>query len=249
MTYHLMAGLYDQFMEDAPYDKWFEFTESIINKYKVHPNKMIDLGCGTGEVTLKLAKGYDITGVDFSTDMLTIAEQKASEENLQIKWIHQDLRELEGLSEFDFAFSFCDVMNYMTTKRDVQKVFENVSNLLKEKGLFVFDVHSLSHVEEALVGNTFADVTDDNAYIWNCFPGDVEGEMYHELTFFASNGDNYSRFDETHHQRTFPVAVYDDLLKKCNLEIVNIFGDFSIENEFSEENAERIFIVAQKRTR
>jgi 2-polyprenyl-3-methyl-5-hydroxy-6-metoxy-1,4-benzoquinol methylase len=249
MSYHLMARLYDQFMEDAPYDKWIEFTEFLIKKYNVTKPKMVDLGCGTGEVTVQLAKKYEIIGVDYSSDMLTIAEQKATENNVVINWINQDLRELEGLSQINLAVSYCDVMNYITTEAEVQKVLTNVANLLEEDGIFVFDVHSMRHIEEDLIENTFADVTDDNAYIWFCYPGDNKGEMFHELTFFASSGDNYSRFDETHHQRTFPLSVYQELLKECNLQILDIYADFSIENDFSEENADRIFIIAQKSTR
>ncbi|WP_042146035.1 class I SAM-dependent methyltransferase [Paucisalibacillus sp. EB02] len=249
MSYQLMARLYDEFMMEAPYGKWVEFTEYVINKYNLNAPKMIDLGCGTGEITVQLAKKYPITGVDYSSDMLTIASQKAAETNLTINWIHQDLRELEGLSEFDLAISFCDVMNYITTESELNKVFSNIANLLNEDGIFIFDVHSMKHIEEELIENTFADVTEDNAYIWFCYPGEHKGEMFHELTFFASDRDNYSRFDETHHQRTFSVNVYQNLLKNCGLEILNIYADFSIENDFSEESADRIFIIAQKRTR
>jgi len=247
MSYQLMARLYDEFMMDAPYEKWVEFTEFVVNKYNIERPKIIDLGCGTGEITVQLAKKYPITGVDYSTDMLTIAAQKAIEANLDINFIHQDLRELEGLSEFDMAISYCDVMNYITSESELHKVFSNVANSLKNEGIFIFDVHSMKHIEEDLIEKTFADVTDDNAYIWFCYPGDHQGEMFHELTFFTSDKDNYSRFDETHHQRTFSVDVYQNLLKNCGLEVLNIYADFSIEKDFSEESSERIFIIAQKR--
>jgi ubiquinone/menaquinone biosynthesis C-methylase UbiE len=250
MTYQLMARLYDQFMTDAPYDKWVELTENIMERYQLGKPNIVDLGCGTGEITLKLKqRGYSIIGVDASTDMLTIAEQKASEINQTIQWIHQDLRELHGLSNIDLAISYCDVINYITSKSDVEIVFQHVSEVLNDNGLFVFDVHSMTHVETNLIGNTFADVTDENAYIWFCYEGEAKGEMYHDLTFFSRNGDQYMRFDETHHEQTFPVSVYEEMLKKCGLEILAICGDFLLENAFSEEETERIFIIAQKRTR
>ncbi|WP_047986347.1 class I SAM-dependent DNA methyltransferase [Ornithinibacillus californiensis] len=249
MAYQLMAGLYDQFMGDAPYDQWVKLTERIIKQYDLKTPRIIDLGCGTGEITIKLAKNYSITGIDYSSDMLTIAEQKASVKNLKIDWVHQDLVDLEGLVGFDVAISYCDVINYITSIESLQKVFTNVAKALNENGILVFDIHSVKHVEEELVGNTFSDVTESSAYIWNCFPGDHEGEMFHELTFFQKNGESYSRFDETHHQQTFAVHVYKELLNNAGLEILNIHADFLLENNFSESNAERIFIIAQKRTR
>ncbi|MFS0672875.1 class I SAM-dependent DNA methyltransferase [Ornithinibacillus sp. 179-J 7C1 HS] len=249
MAYQLMASLYDQFMEDAPYDNWVEFTKKIIEKYHLKAANVIDLGCGTGEITLKLAKEFNITGVDYSTDMLTIASQKANEENVKVNWIHQDLRELEGLNNFDLAISYCDVINYITTEEDVQEVFLHVSQALNDHGIFIFDVHSIKHVVEDLIGNSFSDVTEDSAYIWTCYPSEIEGEMFHELTFFKSNGNTYERFDESHHQRTFPIKVYQQLLNHAGFEILAFHRDFLLEDDFSEGEAERIFVIAQKRTR
>ncbi|GGA68874.1 class I SAM-dependent DNA methyltransferase [Ornithinibacillus halotolerans] len=246
MAYQLMANLYDRFMEEAPYDKWVQFTESIINRNNLHVSNIVDLGCGTGEITVQLSEKYSITGVDFSTDMLAIAEQKAMESKQKIDWVHQDIRNLSGLSGYDLAVSYCDVINYITSESDVQKVFSNVYELLNNNGIFIFDVHSLSHVEDNLIGHTFSDVNDESAYVWFCFEGDEQGEMIHDLTFFAYNGENYERFDETHYQRTFSVHVYKNLLEKCGFEKISFYGDFSLENEFSLENAERIFIIAQK---
>ncbi|WP_010094125.1 class I SAM-dependent DNA methyltransferase [Ornithinibacillus scapharcae] len=246
MAYQLMAKVYDQFMAEAPYDKWVTFTEEILNRYNLNNPAIVDLGCGTGEITVELAKKYDVTGVDYSSDMLTIAEQKAGEHQVKVKWIHQDIRELTGISNIDLAISYCDVINYITTVEEVHTVFRSVREALKDDGLFIFDVHSLRHVEENLIGNTFSDVTENSAYIWDCFAGKDQGEMFHELTFFASNGDTYSRFDETHHQQTFSLEVYREILENTGFEILSICADFSIENGFSEEEAERIFIIAQK---
>ncbi len=46
--------------------------------YDVNPDLVCDLACGTGNITIPLAKrGYDMTGVDISEDMLNIAREKA----------------------------------------------------------------------------------------------------------------------------------------------------------------------------
>ncbi|WP_047981436.1 class I SAM-dependent DNA methyltransferase [Ornithinibacillus contaminans] len=249
MAYHqVMAELYDKLMEDAPYDKWVTFTEAVLESYQVSGAKVADFGCGTGEITVRLSEnGYEVTGVDYSADMLAIAEQKGTAANQTIRWIHQDLRELAGISQMDVVVSYCDVMNYITAKEDVQQVFKNVNKALSDNGLFIFDVHSLHHVEQDLVDHTFADVTDDSSYIWFCYPGESEGEMYHDLTFYHLQKDHYVRFDESHHQRTYSVATYRQLLENSGFEILKICGDFSVEMAFSEENAERIFFIAQKK--
>lgn len=247
MTYQYMAHVYDDFMSSAPYDQWVLFTEKVLESSHKQVNRIADLGCGTGEITTLLAnKGYSLTGIDNSAEMLSLAEQKAFKQNLNIHWLKQDLRSLDGLNHFDAAISFCDVINYITTLEDVKRVFQNVWNLLNNGGLFLFDVHSIAHVENNMVNNTFAEVTDKTSYIWFCNEGDVEGEMYHDLTFFTLNNNHYSRFDETHFQKVYSTDVYKQLLKENGFKINGIYNDFQFcKNSFT-KSPERIFFVVEK---
>ncbi|SET61952.1 Methyltransferase domain-containing protein [Oceanobacillus limi] len=251
MSYQQMALLYDKLMEDAPYDAWVTFTESILQQFGIKDAHIADLGCGTGEITYRLAsKGYHMVGVDYSADMLAIAEQKVSKLNLPIHWLNQDLKDLHGLDQMDAAISYCDVMNYITETDELEAVFHHVANSLKPGGLFIFDVHSLHHVQDNLINQTFADVTEEASYIWDCSEGDYPGEMYHDITFFMlDEGNKYTRFDETHHQRTYSVSIYEQLLKKSGFININFYSDFSLENQYLEEKVERIFIIGEKGSR
>ncbi|RDW21740.1 class I SAM-dependent DNA methyltransferase [Oceanobacillus chungangensis] len=249
MAYQQMAFVYDKLMSDAPYDSWINFTMKVIQNSGKQVKEIADLGCGTGEITTKLAeRGYVMTGVDYSSDMLAYAEHKASERNVSIQWLHQDLKELEGLANLDAAISYCDVMNYITAEDDIKQVFVRIADSLKAGGLFMFDVHSLQHVEQNYVNQTFADVTDDASYIWFCSEGDEPGEMFHELTFFSLDGDRYTRFDEYHHQRTYSVNFYKKLLEAAGFENINIYADFSLKEENINDQSERIFFIAEKRS-
>lgn len=168
MPYQKLAYVYDSFMSDAPYDRWIDFTKQMIKKTGT-VNQIIDLGCGTGEISIRLAReGYQLIGVDFSHDMLAVAQQKASQAQLQVHWVHQDIRALEGFSDIDMIVSYCDVINYMTTEEDLCFVFNHVHKSLREGGLFVFDIHSLFHVKNNLINQTFSYVDDRMSYIWHC---------------------------------------------------------------------------------
>ncbi|HLR61104.1 MAG TPA: class I SAM-dependent methyltransferase [Lentibacillus sp.] len=249
MAYHQMAHYYDLLMEDAPYDKWISFTEQIIHQSGKKIESIVDLGCGTGQITTRLARaGYRMIGADSSADMLSIADQRARAENLTVQWVHQDLRTLTGIENQDMAVSYCDVLNYITEPDELPAVLENAADSLKPGGLFVFDIHSLNHVENHLVNQTFAEVSDAVSCIWFCLEGENQGEMYHDLTFFVENEGQYARFDEWHHQRTFSVNLFKDLLNDAGFDIQLISGDFSLENDKIDELAERIFITAVKRS-
>lgn len=249
MTYQQMAYVYDQFMDDAPYDQWVTFVKKMIQQAHLDVDHIVDLGCGTGEITINLAEaGYHMTGVDLSSEMLATAEQKANYKQQKIHWLKQDLRSLRGLHHYDVAVSLCDVINYITTPREVERVFYHVFQLLRDGGLFIFDVHSLYHVENQMIHHNFSDVTDTSAYIWFCDEGEEPGEMYHDLTFFLKNGSTYERFEETHFQKTFHVDEYKRFLKKAGFRIKGIYSDFSIERNKIPEVAERIFFCAEKTT-
>lgn len=248
--YTHFASVYDAFMEEAPYDKWVSFTKDICKKHQLSPDSIVDLGCGTGEIALRLAdEGYAVTGVDMAQDMLTIAEQKSQLHSQRISWVHQDIRTLTGMKQMDLAVSYCDVMNYITEEDEINQTFKGIYDCLRHDGLFIFDIHGMQYVENALVEHTFSDVNDQMAYIWNCFGGESAGEMFHELTFFVKQNEGYRRFDEDHHQRTYETSFYTKTLQQVGFSKIEIYTDFSVKNQNQEQSGERIFIVAQKQSR
>ena len=73
-AYTGFAQVYDKFMDNIEYDKWCEYLVSILKEYGVNDGIVLDLGCGTGNITERLSdKGYDMIGVDYSQEMLNIA--------------------------------------------------------------------------------------------------------------------------------------------------------------------------------
>ncbi|MBQ2803886.1 MAG: class I SAM-dependent methyltransferase, partial [Lachnospiraceae bacterium] len=121
-AYQDFAGVYDEFMDETPYEEWSERIESLIKKYGVskpeqnaedaltsEKNLVVDLGCGTGTLTeLLYEKGYDMIGVDVSESMLNIAMEKREKSGAQILYLLQDMRELELYSPVGTVISVCD---------------------------------------------------------------------------------------------------------------------------------------------
>lgn len=81
-TYTDFAGVYDNFMDDIPYEAWSSFVRNLLEVYDVYPdgNTVIgELGCGTGTMTkLFLEAGYNIEASDLSEAMLAVAKKKCS---------------------------------------------------------------------------------------------------------------------------------------------------------------------------
>jgi SAM-dependent methyltransferase len=248
MTYQHFAYIYDKLMKDVPYPKWLEFFSNKKDLFNIDGKNVLDLACGTGSLSIPLAKlGFNVVGVDLSSEMLTVAEEKARNENITITFFQQDMSDLSGFEGFDYVVCFCDSINYLKNENDVIETFNTVYNTLNHNGLFMFDVHSIEKIQEVFLDQTFVSNEEDVSYIWNCFEGEYDYSVEHELTFFVkdSNTNMYERYDEIHEQRTFPIEFYRNLLEKSGFTSIQISSDF--QGNLNSSSNERIFFCCQKK--
>lgn len=247
MSYGRFAYVYDFLMSDVPYDNWINLFISKKEQYNISGSKVLDVACGTGEFSVRLAeKGYSVTGVDLSDEMLAIAKVKADQYGVAIPFYQQNMIELDMGQQFDSIVIFCDSLNYLHTESDVQSTFQRVYEQLKQGGLFMFDVHSLFKMEHVFAGQTFADVQEEVSYIWNSFEGAEPFSVEHELTFFVKeeDSDRYDRFDEDHYQRTYDMQTYTKWLEEAGFTVKEVLAD--LEDRVPAEDSERILFVAIK---
>ncbi|MCM3716899.1 class I SAM-dependent DNA methyltransferase [Fictibacillus phosphorivorans] len=245
MSYQKFAYLYDELMADAPYSKWLSFIHNAVFAFRPNTKRLLDIGCGTGSMPILLAKeGYEVTGVDLSSDMLMVAKEKAENENIPLSLFQQDMRELEGLGTFDCVTILCDSLNYILTEEDVKQTFLSAWNHLEPEGLFIFDVHSIHKINEVFIESTFGSNDEEISYIWHCYQGEFENSVEHDLSFFIRNHHHYERYDELHIQRTFSTDDYSRWLNECRFEVLSITADF--EDQKPSEQSERILFIAQK---
>ncbi|MBW3113038.1 methyltransferase domain-containing protein [Bacillus sp. MCCB 382] len=248
MSYERFAYVYDYLMQDVPYEGWLEYVNQQAVECSIHGKRILDIACGTGELSLRLVReGYDVTGVDLSSDMLMVAKEKAEAQNLQIQLFQQDMSKLDSLDEYDIITIFCDSLNYLEDESDVEHTFKSVYAHLKQGGLFLFDVHSIFKMSQIFTNQTFTLNDEHVSYIWDCFPGVVPNSVEHELTFFVKDDETgqYERVEELHKQRTYPILMLNEWLLESGFEVVKITADFS--GDSPNEQSERIFFACIKK--
>lgn len=243
-SYKQFAAIYDELMNDIPYGAYVDFID--LASSGVSGRKILDIGCGTGLLSAMLAKkGAAVTAVDLSEDMLAVAKERAQSLNLPIDFLLQPMQRLEAGNSFDAAVISIDSLNYVMEQHDVEETFRRIYQALKKDGVLLFDVHSLYKMDEIFLESPF--VYDDKriAYIWQTAEGEAPHSVYSELAFFIQqeNG-SYARFDEVHTQRTFPAAVYAEMLTASGFSIERVFADW--EDEPPHEESERIFFQVRK---
>ena len=142
--YNDFAAVYDK-LQDADYDAFVDYYERIFKKLGKEPKLVLDLACGTGNITLPMAKrGYDMIGLDLSCEMLNIARDKAMTENQNILFLNQDMCEMELYGTVDAIVCALDGVNYITETEDLRKLFRLVKNYLNPDGIMIFALNDES---------------------------------------------------------------------------------------------------------
>ena len=249
MIYDLLAPFYDKFNGDINYSQWADFIEKIIeiNYTEGKPELVLDLGCGTGSMTLELAKrGYDMTGVDYSAEMLDIARDRAYEGGFgdNILWLCQDMREFELYGTVDVTVCCLDGINHLTSVKDLDKTLKLVHNYLIPNGLFIFDINGKYKFENIYSDQTYAMENSDAMCVWQNYYNEKSKLCDFYITLFKELKDGtYERFDEVQRERMYTLRSIKNALKKNSLEFIGAYADFDF-NEGNDNN-ERLYIVAR----
>lgn len=231
-------------MTDIPYDTYVDLIELAANG--LAGKKVLDIGCGTGLLSVKLAKKQaHVTGIDLSPQMLSIAAKRADALSLPITFNEQAMESLQEKSAYDVAVIAIDSLNYVTDETHVKNTIQNAYNALVAGGVLLFDVHSVFKTDIIFMESPFTYDNDRIAYIWYTEKGDTPHSVYSELAFFVrQEGDVYNRFDEVHYQRTFSLQQYIEFITDAGFSIERIFADW--EDEPPHDESERVFFQVRK---
>ena len=246
MSYDIFAHYYDEIMDQSVYDSWLLYVE----KYTAGKSGLdiMELACGTGKIAVDLAKkGHQVTGVDLSDEMLSLAYNRMQEEGVKLSVAVGDMRSLESMGDFDVVTCFSDSLCYMSDEAEVAEVFQSVSRNLGPGGVFLFDVHSMHQVNDVFPGYQYIYQDETGAFLWESFAGDAANSVEHDLTFFVgsqSNPELFERHSEYHRERTYPLEVYKRLLEEAG------FTDVTATAEFGEadvrDDSPRWFFACKK---
>ena len=242
--YKSTAGYYDKLTSDIDYRKYAEFFCHIVEKHasgKVH--SMMDMGCGTGNFTLAMAaEGFDMTGIDSSSEMLSCALSKSGPE---ILWINQNLTELDLFGTYDAAVSLLDCVNHLLTDEEIEEYFRLVHNYVNPGGLFIFDINTEYKLEKTFSSNVFYTVEDDFAYIWHNEYDSKEKICRMDITLFIKENELYKRVDAVNHEKAYDIAFLSHKLTDAGFNIEAVYDDGVFGPPGDE--SERVFFVCRRK--
>ena len=247
--YTSIASVYDKLNADFDYKKYAEFLSSQIkNNQKTDTSLVLDLACGTGRLTRELrALGYDMTGVDYSENMLALAKDVCYEKNISdILWLCQPMQDFELYGTVDACVCTLDSVNYLTKIDDLKKCFSLVHNYLIPDGVFVFDVNTPYKFENIYADNSYILEDDGILCAWQNEYNKKSRICKFYLSIFTENEDGtYSREDEEQKEKCYTKKQLIDILSETGFELISIAGD--LDGREATDTDERWYITARNK--
>lgn len=245
-AYSSFSQVYNLFMDNAPYEEWFECIHSTLIENGIEEGGILDLGCGTGNMTRLFAKaGYSMTGVDASAEMLDIATMRQDDADMDITYVLQDITKLDVPKGFDGVISTCDSLNYVLEPEELFDVFCNVYCCLRSGGIFYFDFNTEYKYKEVIGDCIIAEDRDEAGFIWdNGYDDEAHINIYDVSLYIKEEGNMYRKHKETHYQRGYMIDEIKGISKRAGFEILNLKDEYTAKD--ISDKTERICVTLLK---
>ncbi len=243
-AYHALAKSYDRLTNDVDYGATVDFYLEILKREGVQPRTVVDLACGTGSVTEILArKGYQVTGIDMSEEMLTEAMSKVMDMEEPPRFVCQKLQELTLPRGVDLAVCALDSLDYVTDPQDCQEAIRRVFKVLNPGGIFIFDVNTPEKLR-AMDGQVFLDEDDDVYCVWRGEFDEETNICSYGMDLFQRQGNVWHRSFEEHREYAYSQAQLTLYLKAAGFTHIEVYAD----REFCKprKGEQRIYFKARK---
>ncbi len=240
--YEDFSYIYDKLSFDLDYEGYANNILKLVEEYKIKKENMLELAAGSGMLTNYFFDEFEnIDALDISPDMLNVFAEKYDNDNVNL--IYYDMVEFENPDKYDLIVILLDSINYVTDPKDLQKLFDNCYNNLKENGLLVFDINSEYKIKEIFGSNCYVYEYEDIFYTWDNFYEDDLVDMH--LNFFVEKEDgSYDRIYEYQQERLYTIDQVEKLVDKAGFLDIKAYD----EDDFGKvrEDSQRILFSAVK---
>ena len=245
-AYHALAVSYDRLTNDVDYQATVDFYMEILKREGLKPRTAVDLACGTGSVAAMLAgMGLEVTGVDLSEEMLTVAQQKVQDMENAPRFVCQPLQELRLPRARDRAVCALDSLDYITDPADCAEAIRRTYKALNPGGIFIFDVNTPEKLR-AMDGQVFLDEDDDVYCVWRGEFDEETNICSYGMDLFQREGDVWHRSFEEHREYAYSAEQLVGYLKAAGFSKIEVYADRRF--EAPREGEQRIYIKARKKS-
>lgn len=240
--YSALAVGYDLVMQHVEYDVWAAYVHRLLEQHGQDIDTVLELGCGTGSLALQLQPlgDYDYIGTDRSPQMIRVAQIKAGEADLDLRFEQLDFTAFDVSRPVDAVILLYDGLNYLLEREQVQSMMASVFEALRPGGLFCFDqstpynsVHHGKDFEDAGEADGFAFIRHSHY--------DPETRL-HTTTFDITIDDRH--YHEEHVQRAYTIDEIQEIAGEVGFQNVAAYDNFSF--DAATDDSERVHWVVRR---
>ncbi len=248
--YTHLAPVYDEVMKDVDYEEWADFIDAIVAEHFEDAQTMLELGCGTGTLSLLLDEFdlYDITATDISNEMLDVARFKGEFKGSNVTFEQVDFTDIKLKDTYDVVLLVFDGINYMTETSGIIRVLEQVKNVMYEESIFILDFATATNSRKHADLMNDEGITADHwrfVRVSRFLP--AEKLHYNDFTLEKLSDDNahvLQRYREVHVQRVYTFSEMKDLVAQAGLRILAAYSGFELEE--ATDTSDRITLILRK---
>ena len=225
--YQGFAEIYDSLMNDVNYESWADHYTRLLSIYGIRGGKVCECACGTGGLTIPMQRrGFQMTGVDLSREMLWQAAQKARKNGMAIPFVQQDMKALNLHKPMDAVIATCDGVNYLLTEEDLLSFFRAAKRSVRPGGALVFDVSTPYKLKNILCAGLMCEDREDITYLWQNTWHERSGTVSLDLCFFIREEDGrYRRMEEHQKQRAWDMETLKNMLWRAGFRAVCMYSE------------------------
>lgn len=246
MSYDNFSRFYDRLTDNVEYEKRADYFCRLLSLCGVKNGILLDLGCGTGSMSVKMAeRGFDVIGVDSSIGMLNAAQQKMFESGRQLLLLNQPMQDIDLYGTVDCAICVLDGINHLNNAEEVKQTFEKVSLFMNRGGAFAFDVNTIYKHQNVLADNAFIYEFDDLFCSWQNNYNSGDNSVDISLDFFEEEDGVYYRSSESFSEQAYELSDISAWLEDAGFEVVGIFDDLTTDN-VKPDSQRAVFLTKKK---
>jgi SAM-dependent methyltransferase len=225
----LYSQYYDLLYKDKDYQSEANYVVSLIKKHAPAAKNIFELGCGTGIHASYFAKaGYNVFGIDQSTEMLTLADKQKRKFDNQLEFAQGDIETFKSNRKFEVALSLFHVMCYLNSNTSLLNTFKNVSEHLNKDGIFVFDCWYGPGVLTDPPAVRVKRLENENLEVTRIaepelVPNENVNHVHYSLFIKDKKTSHISVTQEKHSVRYFFAPEIDFLLSQAGLRIIGFY--------------------------
>jgi len=244
-SYGFLAGSYDSLTGDVRYPLWADYIEKHFSRLSIPVRRVVDLACGTGSLTRLLAeRGYEMTGVDISPDMLAQAAEKCEGLPVRPLLVNQPMESLRLMEKADAVVCCLDSVNYVTRPAALKRAFSRVFCQLSEGGLFLFDVKP-PHILQSADGELYMDETEDTYCVWRGEYSPRRRVCTYSMDLFRRCSEGlWERGCELHEEYAYTTEELDAFLRDAGFSDIRQYGNLKFRPP--NDGDYRVFFAARR---